>query len=74
MHKGNSRTLFQRQVYGGRDIRFHEPREISAEDTVEKLGNDLVVKPVDQGAALPCISAGSQRVGTVLGDLAMVSG
>ena len=53
-----------------RDIGFHEPREISAEDTVEKLGNDLVVKPVDQGSSVALhICRGAKELGTVLGDL-----
>ena len=41
MAKETPRTLFQAGVRVARDIRFHEPREISAEDTVEKLGTDL---------------------------------
>ena len=71
MHKGNSKDLVSEAgVRVARDIRFHEPREISAEDTVEKLGNDLVVKPVDQGSSVALhICRGAKELGTVLGDL-----
>ena len=31
---------------------IREPREVSADDTVEALGTDLVVKPVDQGSSV----------------------
>lgn len=71
MHKGKSKDLVSEAgVRVARDIRFHEPREVSAEDTVEELGNDLVVKPVDQGSSVALhICRGAKELGTVLGDL-----
>lgn len=71
MHKGKSKDLVSEAgVRVAKDIRFLEPREVSAEDTVEELGNDLVVKPVDQGSSVALhICRGAKELGRVLSNL-----
>ena len=55
MHaQGNSKDrVSEAGVRVVRDIRFREPREVSAAEVIEESGGeDLVVKPADQGSSV----------------------
>ena len=71
MHKGNSKDrVSEAGVRVVRDIRFREPREVSAAEVIEELGEDLVVKPADQGSSVALhICHGEEELGGILSDL-----
>ena len=63
--QGNSKDrVSEAGVRVVRDIRFREPREVSAAEVIEELGEDLVVKPADQGSSVALhICHGEEELG-----------
>ena len=70
MHKGNSKDrVSEAGVRVVRDIRFREPREVSAAEVIEELGEDLVVNLRIREAVWLCIFVMGKRNLAILSDL-----
>ena len=52
------------------DFRFSDPSEVNSEEILSQLGQDLVIKPVDQGSSVALyVIHGSDQLENILGSL-----